>query len=243
MKRIFICLFLLHLHFSFAQNEITSHLLPSDLPIKKALDVMFKKARVILNSKTLKKAKFTDCKPRKFTRIIVTKHEDFPGYIFKLFLDAQRYKSDTIESEIFLNRIKGASKIAALIEREGLEAFFKVPKKWIYPLPKGSKADKDFPCKNFILVEEDMDLLDAKANIEAWKSVQVTSDLLVHLYTILKEVGLRDCAKIENIPFSKDGKIAFIDTESFGYDKVPFKRLKNALSPEMRPVWETIIKD
>jgi hypothetical protein len=222
-------------------KEIYAYLIPDNLEIKHQLDKMFKANRAILNPKALIKAGFTKAKPRKFTRIIVTTHKHFPGYIFKIYLDAQRYKSDEPEQIVFLNRVKGALAITKFIADNNLQDFFKVPKKWIYLVPGKPIPSKDFQYKNFILVEEDMHLLDKEANALAWKSYKVTKELLVGLYQILKEIGLRDCAKIDNIPFSEDGKVAFIDTQSYGYKSVPFKRLKKALSSEMQEFWDSLI--
>jgi hypothetical protein len=221
-------------------KEVYEFLIPDTLEIKHQLDNMFKANRAILNSRSLMKAGFTNAKPRKFTRIIVTTHKQFPGYIFKIYLDAQRYKSDEPEQIIFLNRVKGALAITKFVADNNLSHLFKVPKKWIYLIPK-KPGTKDFAYKNFILVEEDMQLLDKDANVKAWKSSKVTEELLAGLYQILKEIGLRDCAKIDNIPFSEDGKVAFIDTQSHGFKSVPFKRLKKALTPEMQEFWDSLI--
>lgn len=223
-----------------AWEEVFPHLLPDSLEIKHDLDALFSKSRIILNAKTLKKAGFTNYTPREYTRVIVSKHPNFPGYVFKIYLDAQRHKSDMPEPVIFLKRIKGALAIAKFIEDHELQDYFKVPKKWIYLLPNHPAPPKEFPGKNFILVVEDMDVLDNEENKKAWASHLVTYELLENLHKILKEIGLRDCAKIDNIPFSKDGKVAFIDTQSHGFKSVPFKRLKKALSPECQAFWDEL---
>lgn len=223
-------------------KEVSPYLLPSSSEVKQQLDEIFKKSRVILNIKTLKEAGFINAKPRKFTRIIVTAHQDLPGYIFKIYLDAQRHKSDETESVIFLKRVKGALAIAKFIEENELDHLFKVPKKWIYLLPQHPAPPKEFAYKNFILVVEDMHLLSHAENKKMWSSSNVTAEILIGLHSILQEIGLRDCAKIDNIPFSEDGKIAFIDTQSFGFKSVPFKRLKKMLSSEMQDLWDDLCK-
>jgi len=231
------------LHSDESLKSLQPYFLPSEMEIKGKLDALFKKSRHLLNSKTLKEAGFTDNKPRKYTQVIVTKHPEFEGFVFKIYLDAQRYKSDELEEVTFLNRIQGAAAIREYIEENGLQEMFKVPKKWLYPIVQGPKAKKEFAAKKYILVAEDMHLLDSKGNRDAWKSEKITKELLANLYQILKVVGLSDCAKIENIPFSEDGKVAFIDTESYGEKSVPFKRLKKSLNPKAQVIWDELIKN
>ena len=149
--------------------------LPEDHPIKPGLDQLFSSSRVILDLKSLELAGFIDPKPRKFTRLIVTKHPDFPGYIFKIYLDAQRYHKMK-EWECWIKRIKGVRLIKQIIEERQLQSYFKTPQKWIYPLPAEPSPSEDFIRKNFILVEEDMDLLDSESNEDLWGSSAITQD-------------------------------------------------------------------
>ncbi len=122
-------------------------------------------------------------------------------------------------------RIEGAKRIRKYIEEHQLEAYFKVPQKWIYVIPKQYEKGKDYYLKYTILVEEDMELLPKNGNLKMWQSDQVTSHLLQEVYLIIKKLGLRDCAKPDNIPFSSDFRIAFIDTQTFGESSIPYQRL------------------
>ncbi len=225
-----------------AWREVLPFLLPEEFEIKGKLDELFKDSRAILNSSSLKMAGFTISKPQEFSLIVVTKHPNFPGYIFKIYLDNEKKKPDTKAQDYFIKRVKGSLAVQKCINENHLDAYFKVPKKWIYPLPAYGKQVKKYSHKNFILVEEDMQILTAKANMKAWKSSMVTKELLVGLHCILTEVGLIDCAKIDNIPFSKDGRVAFVDTESFGFPKVPLHRLKEMIPSNMRSFWSKLIK-
>ena len=225
-----------------AWQEVLPFLLPEESEIKEKLDALFNDSRAILNSSSLKMAGFTTSRPQEFSLIVVTKHPSFPGYIFKIYLDNEKQKPDNKAQYYFLRRVKGACAIQKCIDENQLDAFFKVPKKWIYPLPAFEGQVKKYSHKNFILVVEDMEILSTKANIKAWKSSMVTKELLVGLHRITTEVGLVDCAKIDNIPFSKDGRVAFVDTESFGFPKVPLYRLKEVIPSHMRSFWSKLIK-
>ena len=225
-----------------AWREALPFLLPEEFEIKEKLDELFNETRAILNSSSLKLAGFTTSKPQEFSLIVVTKHPNFPGYIFKIYLDNEKQKSDNKALGYFIKRVKGSIAVQKCIDENHLDAFFKVPKKWIYPMPSYEGQVKKYSHKNFILVVEDMEILSAKANVKAWRSSMVTKELLVGLHRILTEVGLVDCAKIDNIPFSKDGRVAFVDTESFGFPKVPLHRLKEMIPSHLTSFWSKLIK-
>ena len=224
------------------QSKIVSYLLPENHPIKPELDALFSSTRVILNLKTLEAAGFKKSKPRKFTRLIVTSHPQFPGYIFKLYLDAQRYYKNTYEYIHWMMRVQGVEKVRHEINARGLQELFKAPKKWIYILPSTTSSRcKDYACKHCILVEEDMELFSDAENKALWTSDFVSPQLLEGLFHILKTVGLDDCLKPDNLPFSKDGRVAFIDTQTFDRH-VEYKRLLPFLSPVNQSYWKLLIK-
>ena len=222
-----------------SEAEVAPYLLPDDHPIKPTLDHIFNTSRATLNLHTLTEAGFTKAKPRKFTKLIVNRHPEMPGYLFKLYLDAQRYYKDKPEHHHWLMRIQGANRIRTMISERCLEGEFKVPRKWIYKLPSSHQPSSGYLAKHYILITEDMDILSGKENEEAWASDWVTPKLLDDLYGILKDLGLHDCAKPDNIPFSRDGRIAFIDTQ-YCDQSVDYKRLIPFLSESNKSHWKII---
>lgn len=220
-------------------QEVAPYLIPENHPIKASLDNLFQSSRVILNLKSLRKAGFSKTKPRKFTKLLVTKHPDFPGYVFKLYLDAQRYYKNVPEHRLWIQRIQGAKRIREEIAKRGWEGSFVVPTKWIYALPENPKIKKGYVLKHFILVEDDMDLYSDKENARLWASDFVSEEKLLQLFEILETIGLHDCVKPDNIPFTKSGKIAFIDTQTFGKE-VPYRRLKPHLSKTNGRFWKAL---
>lgn len=225
------------------KTAIAPYLMPEDHPIKPLLDSLFSSSRVILNLETLEKAGFAKAKPRKFTKLIVTKHPSFPGYIFKLYLDAQRFHKNKPEYYFWLLRAKGADKVRAEIARLRLENSFKVPQKWIFQLPEHPSPPEGYYTKYYILVEEDMDIVSKEDNEQLWASSYVTNFLLDGLFAILKKVGLGDCVKPDNIPFSIDGRVAFIDTQTHGSKHVKYKDFTHYLSKPNQTYWKIIIED
>lgn len=224
-------------------EKVKPYLLPEQHPARVQLDRIFSRTRGILNLKNLERAGFKKKKPRKFTHLIVTTHPSLPGYIFKLYLDSQKYYKKIPEHENWLMRIHGAALIQNEIDMLGFHHFFKVPKKWIYDLPEEPSPPPEFLRKNFILIEEDMALYSDAENINLWQSDFITQEILEGLFIILKNVGLRDCVKIDNIPIAKDGKIAFVDTQSFHAWPVPYKELLERLSLENKSHWKSLIKN
>lgn len=219
-------------------QEVSPYLMPYNHPVKVKLDKFFAKTRATQTIKTLKEAGFINPVIRKWTRLIVTSHPKFPGYIFKIYSDKQHYHAKKPEYFYWIRRIKGAAHIQNMINENGWNHLFKVPKKWIYMLPAKPSPSAQFLRKDFILIEEDMQILNDEANKNAWGSPATTPFLLGAVYRILNELGMRDCAKPDNIPFCKDGKVAFIDTQSHHHWPVSFQRLDYYLTPDMRELWQ-----
>lgn len=75
----------------------------------------------------------------------------------------------------------------------------------------------------------------------AWNNLQ-EKELLSALYDVLEITGLKDCAKPANIPFSQDGRIAFVDTQSWKEWPVDYNKLTDYLSPDLQVYWKNKIK-
>lgn len=225
-----------------AWEEVKPYFLPYDHPIRPSLDAIFQKQRALLSKKNMEKAGFLHCTPEKTTRIIVTRHPDLPSLVIKTHLDAQKARKNLPEQHYWLLRIQGARAIQQLVEEHGWSDTFTTPKKWIYPLPAHPAPPPSFHRINFILVEEDMDILSAKENKQMWRSRAVTKEFLKKFHTILETIGLKDCAKPDNAPFSQNGKIAFIDTQSHSEWPVSYHKLTPYLTPEMERYWKSLTK-
>lgn len=223
-------------------QSIQSYLIPDEQPMKGHLDRMFFENRVTFSLKTLKAAGFKASRPRKFTKIIVASHPDHPEYIFKLFIDAQRYEKSISVYDYWILRIRGARLIQEQIDKRGLSHLFKVPKKYLYPLPESSSCSSDFYSKDYLLVEDNMDIYPDSENNKIWKSDQVSQEHLQHLFTLVKTLGLSGSVKPANVPFSTDGRIAFVDTQAF-HRKVDFKHFKPFLSKKNREYWKQLINN
>lgn len=217
------------------------YFLPVDHPIKPALDKIFGAyPRAIHSSVTLHKAGFKNTKPGRWSHTIVCKHRKLDGYFIKLYSDTQLGYKDW---EKLTRRIQGAQFVQAALDANGWNNYFKVPKKWIYPLPENPPSKKSgVERKNFILIAEDMNIISEVQNLIKWKSENLPKKTLDLVFQLLKAEGLKDSAYVPNLPFAKDGRIAIIDTEYFHVWPVPYHRLCKFLSEKNCAYWQGLIK-
>ncbi len=128
-----------------------------------------------------------------------------------------------------------AQAVRTYIEERGWQDTFAVPHKWLYPLPAAPAPLEAYRRINFILIVEDMHILDDAANNSMWKSDAVTKEKLLQLKEILEAIGLHDCAKPDNVPFTHDGRIAIIDTQTHHEWPIAYKKMEDSLSATMKP--------
>lgn len=213
--------------------------LPINHPSKAKVDRIFTRKRVTLTPQTFKDAGFKRTHVGRFSRVMASGHPRLPGLFIKIFTDLEK---NIIDYKKWLHRIEGARSIKECIARHGYQSQFKVPKKWIYPLPPEPSPpnSSEYVRKNFILVAEDMRILSSEKNYKKYKD-NMTKSLLDKIYIIFQEEGLWDSVYAFNVPFCKDGKLAFVDTEHHHKWPVPFHKLSRYFSPEMSTYWQYLI--
>jgi hypothetical protein len=216
------------------------YLIPDNHPMKEKLDQIFSRSRASADQKSMLKAGFKHALIQQRTKILITKHPELPGHIIKVYLDNIQ-SPEGIEHDLLIKRIEGARLIQKSIHLHHYEHLFKVPQKWLYLLPDSPTPPSHYSRKFFVLIEDDMDIFNDKKNEKLWQSEQVTPELLNALYTLVTELCLSDSAKPSNCTFSRDGRLAFVDTQNFytGYTK--YYKLTPYLSPSMRRYWENLI--
>ena len=222
--------------------DLEPFFLPENHPAKPVLDKLFSKQRPTLSKEAFEKAGFDILGTiRTELNIVVGTHPKLRGFLLKFYFDTQPAFP---EWHNWLARIRGACRIQECIERHHFQKIFKVPRKWIYPLPThpSPPADSRYNRKNFILIVEDMKILSHHENRKAFKK-KMTRAILDALYIVITEEGLIDSIFAGNIPFNKKGQINFVDTEhSHLYFPIEYSRVSKYLSPEMIEYWEFLIK-
>lgn len=224
------------------RSAIAPYLLPLDHPAKPALDAIFSQSRVIENEKSLVDAGFElIAGPMPLSFIIVARHPQVPGYVFKIYLDSEkRCRKQVPHWQWLARRCAGAFGIRQIIEREKI-CYFAVPDKWLYLLPIYPYSKETNP-QPVILMETDMEPVSYEETQRMWKTA-ATRKHLDELYCILKygHGGNGTVFLYENVPFTKQGKFAFTDTED-PRAKLVLKNVKRYLSKDMQRYWESLIQ-
>ncbi len=225
-------------------EQVQEYLLPEDHPTKGILDRIFSSSRALANEEAMLEAGFYPVKPQHFTKIVVTRHPELPGYIIKAYLDNITPRYNKPDYFYLMKRAQGARLIQQSITAHHYEHLFKVPQKWLYLLPDHPLPSKSYrqQRKMFILIENDMDIVSDQKNEKLWKSSRVTTELLDAMYVITTELCLSDSTKPANCPFSRDGKVAFVDTQVFLTSQMKYDKLTPYLSPSMQAYWKKLIK-
>jgi len=219
-------------------EHLQPYLLPLDHPLKPTLDKMFRAARITENKATFIGAGFL-FHDRVGRRRVIARHPKMVGYLIKTYLDT--HKTSVEDGLIWLNRIKGAKQFQNSIDKHGYSHIMKVPRKWLYPIP-GRRSRSPYP-KGYALIVEDMNTLSHHANYQKY-ATEVTKEQLQAIYVMLTENKAFDCIHIFNIPFCKDGKIAFIDTEGLNADHHPISywKMTDKIPHHLRSYWEKLYK-
>jgi hypothetical protein len=132
-------------------------------------------------------------------KIMVARHASAPGYLFKQY--SRESSKDAHEN--YPRRIEGARRVRELIAARGLRGVV-APEKWLHALPS------EFGRSAHVLIVEELALMDHDATKDAYGDI--SKDTLRDLCVVLHAFkGLDSIAK--NLPFTTDGRIAFIDTE------------------------------
>jgi hypothetical protein len=219
-------------------QEVRPYLLPENHPAWSNLNRVFCKSRATLNPNEFKKAGFKRWRPGRWSRVSASSHPELKEYFVKAYCDVET--GILYDWRKWIHRIQGAESIRDCIKKYNLKDHFKVPHKWIYPLPKHPSPPKSsrYLRKNFILVCENMRIEEHARNEKLYKHMKQRT--MEGLYMVLQVCGLYDSVYCFNIPYCKDGRIAVIDTEYHHKWPVPFHKLRKSFSKDMQDYWDRI---
>lgn len=219
-------------------TDPTPFLLPIHHPLHPILDSIFSRGSALKNEKTFSEAGFETVCVKHSSGIRLARHPLVKGYLFKIYLDSDVYHRGIRDSwskqDCLIQRCMGAAKIRTLINSSHLQCF-SVPDKWLYGIPLNATERAN---QSLVLVETDMRVLNKKKSLQAWKT-QVTKKHLEELLIILKN-GCGSGGLAINVPYTKSGKFAFIDTE---YPERVFDlpQEKKFFSQEMQSYWDFLL--
>ncbi len=214
---------------------ISPYLIPIDHPMKGVLDRLFAQGRVTESMQSLKEAGFDVIAAMPRSYVVVVRHPAVPGYVLKLYLDSEtRMKENTPNWMWLTQRCIGANKIREIIKHQRIKNFI-VPDKWIYVLPPLPASQGPSPQPILVIATDIEPFADAKL---AWKTL-VTREHLDELFIIMK--WGYSTTQIANIPYTKSGKFAFMDTE-YPCRNLHLIHIEKYLSKEMAKYWERMLE-
>ncbi len=219
------------------RKKMQPYLVPLNSHIKPILDSIFSNAEILNNEETLASAGFITLFSHLNSYLIIAKHPKLPGFLFKLFLhNEQRQKMGMAGYEWLLRRCQGAENVRNLIKRKRLK-HFSVPDKWLYPLPPELNQENSSTHTPLILVVTDMHIASQKQTKQAW--LGASKEVIDELFCILNH-GYSSAALVNNIPYTKEGKFACVDTEH-PKRKVGLRHVKRYLTNETYLYWNNLI--
>ncbi len=190
------------------ERALDIYFLPVNHPLQTPLNTLLTSLSIFRSPSSLRKEGFSVKEGHQL--LMVAAHPAIQGYLIKKFSGKKHTKK---ENDNFLKRLKGAEKIRQAIQQHKCKHLV-VPEKWIYSI------DSRHSYRKYFLIVEDMDVYDwddPKGELEnLYYNMDI--EILKELCTVLHAVGGCD-AFPRNQPFTRSGKIAFVDTEHVGEKK------------------------
>jgi hypothetical protein len=219
------------------KHYIGPYLLPLDHPAKAAMDQIFSHPGVIKNVKTLKDAGFIIFRSQKKSYIRVLKHPLLKGYLLKIYLDTENHiPKGSPGWKRLTTRCVVAEKVKAIIARHKMKSFV-VADKWVYPVPLSKKASSR--VQPLVLIVKDMNIYNSAKSAEAWAK-RASYQTARELFYIFNR-GYGSAYLAGNLPYTHDGKFAFIDTE-FDKRRIPMIHMQRYFSPKVRRCWQSMLR-
>lgn len=207
------------------------YLLPENHPLREPLTKLFHDPSPLESPEKLFEKGFKAIALKKQGTLFIGTHPTLPGYVLKFYLLPATTDEATSNYHTLLQRCRGAKKIRDLLKSRQ-STLFTVPDKWLYELPYSSKA---YPL--YILLATDMQILNLTESASAWKH-KVTKEHLEELLAIIK-IGSASTGLTKNVPYTKSGRFAFIDTE-YPDRQLDLTEFTRYFSEEMQKVWKEI---
>jgi hypothetical protein len=217
------------------QIDLSGYLLPQNHPLQEKLDTLFEDPNMFKSHQNVKQAGFhvvyNKYKPN--TKLMVIKHPALENYLIKKFVDKISRRQ---QLRNYVSRIKGAKALRKFIKVNNLQHIV-VPQKWLYELPE-QFSDIKTKEKGYLLIEDNMDIcsggLSSKGEV-ARKYKTIEFDILDELCLVVYNFRGLDSA-MNNLPFTKQNKIAFVDTEHWKSKKGKkyLRKIKPYMSEDRR---------
>lgn len=217
---------------------------PFEDPLRPALTEIFSHERVIFDYDTFLAAGFEPMAvPGR--HVMTGKHPLLPGLVVKVIADVENPEAMLKggDWENWIRRLEGEFVIRYAISKYGFENFFKVPRQWIFPLPEIELPYEGdgIVRRHFILIAEDAYIVSEEENHRCYHDCMMKTQLTA-IWKLANNYGLADSCNHDNLPFCHDGKLAFVDTETFYTWPIEADLILKHLNHRNRNYWLEITK-
>lgn len=203
--------------FEHVQREIAA---TRKLPVAPLFDGLFRNRDMFGSNESFCAAGFKPVERSPDHKFIVGRHPAAKGYLFKKYMDD---RPEAAQIRHYMLRIECAGLLRTFIDERHFQGVV-VPKKWLYELPE------NFP-RRYLVIAEALDLASRDATKREY--ARISKAQMQELATILFYFrGLT--SGVNNLPFTKDGKIAFIDTARWSEDRKYLFRIEDVISSKRR---------
>ena len=179
----------------------------SETPLPTSIDLnqLFRKSSMFDSIAAWRKAGFEILRESE-DKIIVASHPDVGGYLFKKY-GPNNSRSYEEQLEKYQSRIAGARLLREHLDANQIDRII-VPRKWLCTLPDRFDVRRGKP--SYIVIVDRYDILDPDKSKRRYRDID--RSLLEDLCTVLFKFRGLDFTP-RNVPFTRDHKIAYIDTE------------------------------
>jgi len=202
-------------------EEGKEFLLPKEHPLNEQLERVLTDPRPFIERALLERAGFhiaSDDRERGASHIMVASHPDLPQVVLKTFaLVGDHQLHYLFRYTNYLDRLRAAKRIRACMEEEKTTRLF-LPQKWLYRLPRVF-SDPQTPFGKYVLIAERVPMLSGRESFERYH--KISEEMVDELIRVVLKAHVGDIG-LHNLPFTTDGKIAFIDTERSAVDSNRF---------------------
>ncbi|MFI0434182.1 MAG: hypothetical protein ACH350_00455 [Parachlamydiaceae bacterium] len=198
--------------------KVRDCLLPIHHPLQARLNHLFKHPDMFESPEHLRENGFQVIE-RLDRRLMVASHPKLKNYLIKKFQNEVPCKR---QLRNYLSRINGARRLRQFIASHQLKHIV-TPKKWLYrlsdlfPDPKKGK-------RTYVLIVEKIEMCTEEQDLNeeiARRYYHIDFDVLKELCLVVYHFRGLDSA-LRNMPFTRQNKIAFIDTECWNCEREGF---------------------
>lgn len=197
------------------EASLEKYLLPVDHPSQEPLKKLFTERSIFDDRTPMRNAGFTFF-GHYARKLMVCTHPLLSNYVIKKFINIIPLEN---QLDGYMKRLKGRVEILKYIEKMQFKHIV-IPQKYLFELP-ANFSDPITHKKSYLLIAEKMNLCSTKETKEGYH--QISKEALKELCLLLLKFRGLD-SSLENLPITKEGKIALIDLDKWEEDRPEYLR-------------------